>query len=74
MMNKIREWKKVVFSAEFGDEGMCPECGESDGECQCPGPNSETDDGHPFEFKETADYFMARPPKGYGWEGEKLED
>ena len=42
----------MVFSFEFGEDGICPYCGEQDGECQCPGPNSGTDDERPYEFKE----------------------
>jgi hypothetical protein len=62
-MNRI--WKRVVFSCEFGEDGICPECGEQDGECQCPGPHSETDDGTPYEFKEVDGVLYAQPPNGY---------
>jgi len=61
-----RPWKRVVFTAEFGEdqELPCPECGEyADGDCQCPGPNSETEDGRPYEFKEQGGVLYARPPK-----------
>lgn len=56
-------WKRVVFTAEFGEDLICPECGEQDEECDCPGPTSETNDGEPYEFKEIDGVLYARPPQ-----------
>jgi hypothetical protein len=67
-------WKRVVFSFEFGDNDLCPECYAQDGECECPGPHSETEDGLPFVFKVTGGVMLARPPFGYDWDGVKLPE
>ena len=71
-----RNWKQVVFSFEFGEDAdqPCPQCAEFDGCCDCPGPNSETEDGTPFEFKEVHGVMFARPPRGYDWSGERFSD
>lgn len=71
-----RDWKRVVFSFEFGDDAdqPCPQCAEFDGCCDCPGPNSEAEDGTPFEFKEVHGVMFARPPRGYDWSGERILD
>lgn len=60
-----RPWKRVVFTFEFGEdqENPCPSCGEYVDGCECPGPNSETDDGEPYEFKEVDGVMYAREPK-----------
>jgi hypothetical protein len=60
---KSNNFKRVVFSFEFGEDGICPYCKEQDGECQCPGPHSETDEGEPFEFTEKDGILYARPPQ-----------
>jgi hypothetical protein len=56
------EWQRVVFSFEFQD-GICPQCGEEDGECQCPGPHSETEDGDPYIYTEIDGVLYAKPPR-----------
>ena len=57
------EWKRVVFSFEFGEDCICPYCGESDGECECPGPHSETEDGEPYIYMEEDGIMYAKPPR-----------
>lgn len=69
----MKKWKRVVFSFEFGADGICPNCKYQDGECQCPGPHSETEDGEAFDFKTIKGVMHARPPEGYGWDGNKSE-
>ena len=34
-------WKRVVMSAEVGEDDICPECGGDYSECPCPGPTQE---------------------------------
>lgn len=37
-----RVWKRVVFSAECDEDGMCPVCGDIDfADCDCPGPTQD---------------------------------
>ena len=59
---QMNDWKRVVFSFEFGEDGICPECGEQDGECQCLGPHSETEDGRPYLLKEVDGIMYAKAP------------
>jgi hypothetical protein len=55
------QWKRVVFSFEFDEDGICPHCGEQDGECECPGPHSESEDGTPYIFKDVDGIMYAKP-------------
>lgn len=54
-------WKRVVFTFEFGEDGLCPVCNQEHGECECPGPNSEHEDGTPYQFKEVDGVLYAKP-------------
>jgi hypothetical protein len=36
-----REWRRVVLSAEVGEDGACPACGAEASECPCPGPTQD---------------------------------
>jgi len=60
--NGAMEWQRVVFSFEFVD-GICPQCGEEDGECECPGPHSETEDGEPYIYMEIDGVLYAKQPR-----------
>jgi hypothetical protein len=60
---KHNEWKRVVFSFEFGEDCICPYCGKLDYECECPGPHSETQDGKPYIYMEADGIMYAKPPR-----------
>jgi hypothetical protein len=50
-------WVLVVFSAECGEDGLCPVCGTLDfGECPCPGPTQDDE----FEYRTIDGVLMAR--------------
>lgn len=66
-----KQFKRVIFCSDFEDE-LCPECSNFDYDCECPGPHSETSDGTPFLFDEVDGILYAKPPEGYGWDGEPL--
>ena len=45
--NGAMEWQRVVFSFEFQD-GICPQCGEEDGECEFHAPTLGTRGACPY--------------------------
>lgn len=61
---QMKEWRRVVFACEFGEDGNfpCPVCGYYDGQCECPGPTMETEDGRPFLYMEIDGVLYAKEP------------
>ena len=45
----MNPWIKVVWSAEVGEDDICPQCGGDYTECPCPGP---TMDGWEYEVRD----------------------
>lgn len=68
-MENRNEWRRVVFTGEFGEayDKPCPRCGEYIDGCMCPGPTMETNDGELFEYKEEEGVMYARPPASTDW-------
>ena len=49
-------WRRVVHTAEVGEDGLCPQCGEDAVECPCPGPTMEG-----YEYRTVSGVMEGRP-------------